>query len=401
MLAAYSYPVAYLEIMVSFLSGTRARNTVLQIAVVILTAFILLTFWFTLQRNLSSQGITSGFSFLQRTTGWDITFSPIEYTTRSTYQRVLLVGFLNTLYVGLLGLVGAMLIGFVVGLMRTSSNLLMNIIGTTYVELFRNVPLILQAIVWYAVFTHLPRPKDAYTIGNTIFLSNRGLQLPSLTFSRLDAVLYAIMLISVITALGLLVRWQQKSRARLPWLFISLLSFGLLILVAFIFAFFGREAGQALMSIPEVKGFRFEGGVAIKPEFSALLLAISAFGGAYIAEIVRGGLLSVRKGYLEAARALGFKTNKVNEFVRFPLAIRAIIPPLGNRLIWLMKATTIGIAIGYPDFFMVVSTSINQSGQTMELILILMVGFLLINFTISRIMNAINRSVAIKGQGGK
>lgn len=392
--------------MLPFLSNTRIRNTVIQILLVIVVAVVIITFWVTLQRNLASQGITSGFAFLERTTGWSIPFSLIEYNTRSTYLRVLTAGFLNTIFVGLMGLFGAMLIGFIIGLMRTSNNLLMNWIGTTYVEIFRNIPLILQAIVWYAIFTHLPKPKEAHSIGDVIFLSNRGLQLPSLSFSRVDAIIYAFILIFIVVALSLLFRWQMKSRAKLAWPLILLLSLVVTILSAIALAFFGRtvdEAGvlQPLLSIPEVKGFRFVGGVAIKPEFTALLTAISAFGGAYIAEIVRGGLLSVRKGYLEAASALGFQTNKVNEFVRFPLAIRAIIPPLGNRLIWLMKATTIGIAIGYPDFFMVVSTSINQSGQTMELILILMVGFLVINFTISRIMNAINRSVAIKGQGGK
>ena len=392
--------------MLSFLSNTRTRNAVIQTLLVIVVAVVIITFWVTLQRNLASQGITSGFSFLQRTTGWSIPFSLVEYNTRSTYLRVLTAGFLNTIFVGLMSLVGAMLIGFVVGLMRTSGNLLMNWIGTIYVEIFRNVPLILQAIVWYAIFTHLPKPKEAYSIGNVIFLSNRGLQLPSLSFTRVDAIIYAILIIAIIAVLSLLFRWQMQSRTKLAWPLILLSSLAVFTISAFVLAFFGRpvdEAGvlQPLVSIPEVQGFRFVGGQTIKPEFSALLMAISAFGGAYIAEIVRGGLMSVRKGYLEAASALGFRTNKVNEFVRFPLAIRAIIPPLGNRLIWLMKATTIGIAIGYPDFFMVVSTSINQSGQTMELILILMVGFLLINFTISRIMNAINRSVAIKGQGGK
>ena len=392
--------------MLSFLSNTRTRNAIIQTLLVIVVAVVIITFWVTLQRNLASQGITSGFSFLQRTTGWSIPFSLVEYNTRSTYLRVLTAGFLNTIFVGLMSLVGAMFIGFIVGLMRTSGNLLMNWIGTIYVEIFRNIPLILQAIVWYAIFTHLPKPKEAHTIGNVIFLSNRGLQMPSLSFTTVDAVLYAILIIAIIAILSLLFRWQQQSRAPLAWPLILLSSLATVIISAFVLAFFGRpvdEAGvlQPLISIPEVQGFRFVGGTVIKPEFSALLMAISAFGGAYIAEIVRGGLMSVSKGYLEAARAIGFRTNKVNEFVRFPLAIRAIIPPLGNRLIWLMKATTIGIAIGYPDFFMVVSTSINQSGQTMELILILMVGFLLINFTISRITNAINRSVAIKGQGGK
>ncbi len=162
--------------------------------------------------------------------------------------------------------------------------------------------------------------------------------------------------------------------------------------------YLGRDPELPLVSIPELRGLRFVGGVTVKPEFSALLIGIMAFGGAYIGEIVRGGFLSVDKGRLEAAAALGLSGWQVNRFVRIPLAVRAMLPALTNQYVWLMKATTLGVAIGYPDYFMVVSTSINQSGQTMELLLLLMVGFLAINYVIGGIMNWLNARLAIKGR---
>ena len=160
----------------------------------------------------------------------------------------------------------------------------------------------------------------------------------------------------------------------------------------------GRTPDAPLVSLPSLQGLRFVGGFAIKPEFFALVVAIAVFGGAYVAEIVRGGLLSVDRGRIEAARALGLSGFQVNRFVRLPLAVRAILPALSNQYIWLMKATTLGIAIGFPDYFMVVSTSINQSGQTIELLALLMGGFLLINYVMGASLNAINARIALKGR---
>ena len=170
------------------------------------------------------------------------------------------------------------------------------------------------------------------------------------------------------------------------------------VVLALILLFVGRDPQLPLVSLPELRGLRFVGGVTMKPEFAALLIGITAFGGAYIGEIVRGGFLSVDKGRLEAARALGLSGWQVNRFVRIPLAVRAMLPALTNQYVWLMKATTLGVAIGYPDYFMVVSTSINQAGQAIELLLLLMGGFLIINYSISGVMNWINARMAIKGR---
>ena len=373
-----------------FLRNRAIRGRLIQGGLLLVVAALLVSFVLTARHNLVTQGIATGFGFLERSTGWPINFSLIEVTDRSPYSTMLLAGFLNTIYVGLFGLAGATVVGLIVGMMRVSTNLILNILGTVFVETFRNVPLILQVIFWYAILTHLPSPRGAIDLFGVGFLSNRGLMLPALALSTLDLILLAAGIVAVILGarrLGgtsPLVTWGGSVSAIAALLAVLLVT--------------GNAPDTPLVSFPELKGLRFVGGLTVKPEFSALLIGIMVFGGAYIAEIVRGGFLSVDRGRLEAASALGLSGWQVMRFVRIPLAIRAMLPALTNQYIWLMKATTLGVAIGYPDYFMVVSTSINQSGQTIELLLLLMVGFLVINYLIGAVMNFINARIAIKGR---
>lgn len=378
--------------MLAALNDQKVRARVIQALVLIVVVALIASFVLIARQNLLDQGIATGFGFLERSTGWPINFALIDVTDRSPYWRMLWAGLLNTLLVGLLGLAFASLVGIVIGLIRISHNLILNIIGTTYVEIFRNVPLILQAFFWYAVLTHLPSPRQAINLADVGYLSNRGLILPTLDLSLLDLSIFiigSIAMVYVARRLG-----AKLGRVNSYVVLATLLAIAALFVLLL---FTGRTADSALVNIPELRGLRFVGGVAIKPEFTALLIAITLFGGAYIGEIVRGGFLAVDKGRIEAARALGLTGFQVNRFVRIPLAIRAMLPALANQYVWLMKATTIGIAIGFPDYFMVVSTSINQSGQTIELLALLMAGFLLINYVIGYVMNRINARLAIKG----
>ncbi len=371
------------------LRNRRVRGYLIQALTLAAVLGLVLSFVLTARQNLLEQGIATGFGFLERSTGWPINVSLIEVSDRSPYWRMLLAGFLNTVYVGLLGLAGASVVGLLVGLARISSNLILNVIGTVFVEIFRNVPLILQVVFWYAVLTHLPPPRSAIELGGFGFLTNRGLMLPALALSTTDLVLLALGGLAAI----LVVR-RFADRPSLAW---GGATGGLLVLLL-ILLLTGRAPDAPLVSLPELQGLRFVGGVTVKPEFSALLIGIMGFGGAYIGEIVRGGFLSVDRGRLEAGRALGLTGFQINRFVRIPLALRAMLPALANQYVWLMKATTLGIAIGYPDYFMVVSTSINQSGQAIELLVLLMGGFLLINYAIGGAMNWINARLAIKGR---
>ncbi|MEO0819775.1 MAG: ABC transporter permease subunit [Pseudomonadota bacterium] len=369
------------------------RDWLIQAAVLLGVLSLVLSFVLIARENLLAQGIATGFGFLERSTGWPINFALIEVTDRSSYARMLTAGLLNTLLVGLLGLLFATLIGLFVALARISSNAVLNLIGTVYVEICRNVPLILQAFFWYALLTHLPSPRQAISLGGLGFLSNRGLMLPALPLSLLDIALLAAGLLAIALALRHLI---ARGRLQARWRWPALIGAGLLLLAVLLLT--GRAPGEPLVSLPELKGLRFVGGFVVKPEFAALLIAIAVFGGAYIGEIIRGGFLAVEIGRIEAARALGLRGAQVNWLVRIPLALRAALPALANQYVWLMKATTIGIAIGFPDYFMVVSTSINQSGQTIELLALLMLGFLAINYAIGTAMNALNRRLAIKGR---
>lgn len=380
--------------MKSLLKNRKFRAWAAQAAVLGLAIGLTVSFVLVARQNLAAQGIATGFGFLEHSTGWPIDFALIEVGSRAAYWKMLLAGLLNTLVVGLLGLVLATLVGLFIGLIRISNNLILNIIGTFYVEIFRNVPIILQAFFWYAVLTHLPHPRDAVSIADIVFVSNRGLLLPALDMSATDILAFAAGACALIFGVRRLRKaeivtasagWSLAACALVAW-------FGLLL-------FTGREAGSALVDLPELKGLGFVGGFALKPEFAALLFAITVFGGAYIGEIVRGGFLSVEKGRIEAALALGLSRFKVNRFVRIPLAVRAMLPALANQYVWLMKATTVGIAIGFPDYFMVVSTTINQTGQAIEPLVLLMGGFLLINYSIGFLMNLLNSRLAIKGKG--
>jgi len=377
--------------MTRLLTSQKFRRIAIQSTFVFLIAVFIISLVVTGQRNIAAQGIATGFGFLERTTGWPVNFSVIEISPRSTYALVLWAGLINTMLVGFLTLIFSTILGLILAFMRISSNTLMNFVGTAYVELFRNVPVILQVFFWYALLTHLPSPKQAYDLAGIGFLSNRGLMLAVPELSSTDWLTLLAALVAIM--IGLFVT-RGRGEARLK----GLIAVGLIVVLFAVLLLTGRAPDTGLLSVPELKGLRFIGGMTLKPEFSALLIGLVLFGAAYIGEIIRGGLLSGDKGKLEAGVALGLSEFQTNRYVRIPLAFRAMLPSLSNQYVWLMKATTVGIAIGYPDYFAIVSTSINQAGQTMELIALLMGGFIVVNYSIGFLMNQINERIKLKGR---
>lgn len=380
------------------LRSRKQRDLLIQIvlALVIVLAGILLV-GPTLQSS-PSQGLVSGFGFLWRSTGWDVGFSLIPYTINDPYWKVILVGLLNTLFLGSIGLVIATLIGILVGALRTSANPVLSFLGTCYVEAIRNVPLILQAFFWYALFTHLPPPRQAIELDGTVFLSARGLFVPSLNVTPTAGLVAGGTILAAIVlalSLALMPRRSLRQRVAYPKLARGLLLGGLAL--ALLILLLGRVPELPLVQLPALKGLNFAGGLRIPPEFAALLTAMSIYGGAFLGEIIRAGFMSVGKGQIEAAHALGLSGWQVFTRIRLPLALRAVLPTLTNQYVWLLKATTLGVAVGFADFFLVISTAINQSGQTLELILILMAGFLIINNLLAGGMNFINRRIALRG----
>ncbi len=367
-----------------------AREVAVQIGLVLLVLVIVFSAIRSAQVNLAALGITSGFSFLDRSTGWSYSFSLLERSIDDPYARTLLIGFLNTIFVGLISIVLATVLGFVIGTMRDSHNLGLQVISSVYVQIFRNIPLILQVVFLYALLIHFPGPRQAHSIADAIFMSNRGIMVPVLALP-LDVVA-GLVLGSVLLGIGA-VRFAGSARRALAiWLAGTIAAF-------FAAALLLTPDGQDLVSYPELKGLRFEGGLTLSVEVVAMIVGIVLYGAAYIGEVVRGGLAEVPKGLREAGESLGLGSFAVWWTIRMPMALRSIIPPLGNQWIFIMKATTVGVAIGFSDLFYIVSTSITQSGQTLELIAILMGAFLLVNFALAQVVNWLNARLALKGYG--
>lgn len=374
------------------LNNQKTRDMVAQALLVSGVAIALIYCILRIRYAVQAQGMVSGFGFLDRSTGWDISFSVLDYSISDTYGRVILIGLLNTIYSGIISIAGATIIGGFVGLARLSPNYLARSVGGTYVNFFRNIPLILQIIFWYQIIGHLPHPRQALEIGGLFFLSNRGLYWPMINLA--DWAVWAIAAVFLTTLAAAALKKRAFGNVNITRKQ-ALLS-GLFAVV--VFALFGSIGQENPIDIPHLAGLNIRGGAVLQPELCALVLAIWLYGGAYIGEVVRSGFMSVRKGQTEAARSLGLRPFHIFSRVQLPLAIRAMLPTLSNQYILLMKSTTLGIAIGFSEFFFVISTSINQSGQTLELLLLLMIGFLAINLSIGFGMNWLNARLALKGK---
>ncbi|MET1416488.1 ABC transporter permease subunit [Roseibium sp. HPY-6] len=368
----------------------RSRRDMLVQA--LLVVFVVLVIWVaisTAHTNLTELNMTSGFGFLERATGWSYSFSLIDRSIDDSYSRTLLIGFLNTLFLGLICIVLSTILGFAIGTARDARQLGLNALATVYIQLFRNLPLILQLVFWYAVLIHMPGPRQAFTMGEVAFLSNRGLMLPGFNVSPT-----VVLAMFAVIALLAVVIFRQKSLQPVQKLLLWLVSgSGAMLLLAWIFA----PADSSIFSIPAQQGLRFRGGIGVPIELVAMILAITLYGSAYIAEVVRGGLNEVPSGLTEAGKALGLSSRAIWFHVKMPMALRTIMPPLGNQWIFIMKATTLGVAIGFSDLFYIVSTSITQSGQTLELMGLLMLSFLLINYSLAQLVNFMNARLALKG----
>jgi general L-amino acid transport system permease protein len=381
--------------LIGYLYRPEVRQVLYQVALVAALAF--LAYWVVnnVATNLRRQNIASGFGFLDRTAGFDVSQSLIEYSNVSTYGRAFWVGLLNTLLVAGLGIVAATVLGFVIGIARLSTNWLVARLATVYVETVRNVPLLLQLFFWYfAVLKNLPPPRESHVVPGGGFFNVRGLYLPApVAQPGFELVLGALVLGLVgATALARWA-WQRQALTGQPfpvlWTSISLL-LGLPLVVFF-------AAGAPLsFEYPELRGFNFQGGIAILPELMALLLGLSIYTASFIAEIVRAGILGVPKGQTEAALAVGLTQGQALRLVVIPQALRIIIPPLTSQYLNLTKNSSLAVAIGYPDFVSIFTgTVLNQTGQAIEVILITMGVFLTISLATSLFMNWFNRRMAL------
>ncbi len=378
------------------LSDPKFRALVFQIlASITVAAFIFFIVRNTLT-NMESRGISTGFGFLDRASGFGILQSLIEYNETSTYGRTFLVGLLNTILVSVLGVFFATIIGFIMGVLRLSSNWLISKLAATYIEIFRNIPLLLQIFFWYyAIGFNLPGPRQAMSVGESLFLSNRGLYLPAPVFES-GFMATGLAIIGSIVAVIFLARWARKRFEATGQLFHTVYaSLAILILVPAL-VFFATGSPMHL-DYPSLQGFNFQGGVVVIPELFALVLALSIYTAAFIAETVRSGIQAVSHGQTEAASALGLRPSWILRLVVIPQAMRVIIPPLTSQYLNLTKNSSLAAAIGYPDLVAVFAgTTLNQTGQAVEIIAITMSVYLLLSLIISIFMNWYNAKMALR-----
>lgn len=392
MASATAQPAAAFRLF-TFFGGKTVRSWCYQLLLALLLTGFSYWLYSNVVANLRAQRIATGFGFLHQSAQFAIGETLINYTPQDSYARALAVGLLNTLYVTLCGIVLATVLGFIVGIGRVSKNWLLVKISVTYVEMLRNVPVILHVIFWSMVIRNLPAPRDAIVLPGG-FLTNRGL-----TFTVPAAHsgwLWAFVALLVACALSLLLslvarRWRERHGKMLPTGRIRLaLIIGLPLLVWWLCG------APHELNRPALRGFNFRGGFNITPEFTALLLGIALYSSSYIAEIVRAGIQSVPKGQLEAARALSFSPWHVMRHVVIPQAMRVMVPPLASKYVSLAKNSSIAVVIGYPELANISNTMMSQTGQALEAIAIMMVVYLIISGTTSLLMNLFNRYVAIK-----
>ncbi|MGM0693833.1 MAG: amino acid ABC transporter permease [Pseudomonadota bacterium] len=360
-----------------------------------LGAFIVMVVSNTLA-NLEARGITTGFGFLGERAGFSIPQTLIDYTGDSTYARTFVVGLLNTLLVSAMGIVAATLIGFAVGIARLSPNWLLARLASAYVEIFRNIPLLVQILFWYfAVLQALPSPRDSHSLFEIAFLNVRGVVLPEpQPLAGFAATPWA--LLAAVVATWWLVRFAKRRLAETGRA-LPVFKLGALLLIGLPALVFVVTGMPLAWSVPELTGFNFRGGVRVLPELVALWLALSIYTASFIAEIVRSGIQSVPQGQVEAAKALSLPGGIILRKVVIPQAMRVIVPQLTSQHLNLIKNSSLATAIGYPDLVAVFSgTALNQTGQAIEIVAMTMAVYLLINLVVSALMNFYNARTLLK-----
>jgi general L-amino acid transport system permease protein len=374
--------------------NANVRGLVYQAVILLVVSGVVAWMVGNAQQTLAKRGISTGFAFLSREAGFPISQSLISYTTSDSILRAFAVAILNTLSVSIAAVICATLLGVLIGIGRLSSNWMVAQLASAYVELFRNTPQLIQISFWYLLVTRLPPPRQAWSLGGYGFLSNRGLVVavpapdPAWTWIAL-ALAAGVVAAWAVTHTAAL--WRRRSGTRLPVApFAVMLILGLPVL-----AWFAAGAPTRL-DVPALQGFNFSGGVTQPPEFIALLLGLSLYIAAFIAEIVRSGIQSVGRGQIEAARSVRLGGGDLYRYVILPQALRVIVPPAASQYVSLFKNSSLGVAIGYPELFNISNTVTTVSGHAIECVLIMAGVYLLISLIIALLMNLYNRAIQIR-----
>jgi general L-amino acid transport system permease protein len=344
--------------------------------------------------NLEKQSIATGFGFLKKESSFEIGESLIPYSAANSYGRALIVGALNTLKVASVGIVFTIILGGIIGVARLSSNWLVSRLAAIYIEVMQDIPILLQLFFWYALFyENLPPPRTALSPVPGVFLCNRGM---IFAVPRQDPAHFYMALAALAAVAGIFIlhRWAKRRKARTGRSFpVFKASIGMVLGLP---AAAWLACGAPLaMDVPHLVGFNFQGGTTFSPEFMALLLGLVLYTAAFVAEVVRAGIQAVGTGQREAAIAIGLKPSQVLHLVILPQALRVIIPPLTSQMLNLTKNSSLAVAIGYPDFVSVANTTINQTGQSIEGVALIMVVYLFFSLSTSAFMNWYNKKVAL------
>jgi general L-amino acid transport system permease protein len=375
------------------LSRQRLSGLLWQIVVVGITIAVVGWLWSNALHNLSVRRISTGFAFLGREAGMPIADSWIAYSPKDPYLRAFLVGIVNTLRVAVIGIVLATVLGTLIGIARLSSNWLLSRLSAVYLEVLRDIPLLLQLLFWYVLMQGLPAARSAWKPVDGVYLSNRGLVLPSVPIEAgnlwvIGAVALGLMALYALRR-RLIARQMADGRSRPIWPYALVLVVGLPALLSW-----GLGASWTI-AIPELRGFNFVGGLTLAPEYFALIIALVTYTSAFIAEIVRSGIQAVDKGQWDAAKALGLRRGFMLRHIVLPQALRVIIPPLTSQYLNLAKNSSLAVAVGYQDVVSIANTTLNQTGQAIEAIALIMLVFLTISLTISLFMNWYNARIAL------
>ena len=380
----------------NFFSDEKFRSIFFQTLVIGLFALGIFFIVQTTAYNLEKRNIATGWRFLSDPAGFDISFSPfIDFKSTDTHLDVYFVGVLNTLLVSFCGCIAATILGFLVGIIRLSSNWLLVRVAYIYVEFTRNVPLLLQIILWYSILIQLPRIKQALEFLDIFFISNRGIYSPRPVFENGFSYVFIAFILALISSY-IIRKWAKKRQDETGKQFpVISTAFGMIIFVPLLLFFI---LGSPLsFDYPALKGFNFKGGMVIRPEFIAMFLALTIYTAAFISETVRSGILSVTKGQREASASLGLKKSWIMRLIIIPQALRVIVPPLTSQYLNLTKNPSLGIAVGYADLVHGFGgISLNQTGQAIECMVIVMATYLTISLTISVFMNIYNKSIQFK-----
>lgn len=378
----------------SFINDPRVRSLFFQALVII--AVVALVWWIAhnVIVNLTRLHIASGFGFLKGRAGFDISESAIAYSSDSTYGRAILVGFINTVIVAVVGIITATIIGFIIGIGRLSHNWLIRKICTVYVEVFRNIPPLLVIFFWYSgVLAVLPPPRDSIHLPFGSFLNQRGFYFPRAMWGDGSWLIFVALLVGIAMAWFVARKAHQRQMAtgqQFPVFWTSTALIVGLPLLAYALSGFPLS-----FDYPKQSTFNLTGGFAVSPEFLSLYLALSFYTAAFIAEIVRAGIRGVSKGQTEAAAALGLRSGSILRLVVIPQAMRIVIPPLTSQYLNLTKNSSLAIAIGYPDLTATAGTVLNQTGQAVEGVLIMMAVYLVLSLVTSAVMNVVNARMAL------